>query len=59
MRYLFQQGVAVLLSWCLLLVGVEDALAFQSDQSISQPAQTAQQSPEQLQQLVAAHRVVP
>ena len=53
MRCFFQQGMAVLLSWCLLLVGVRDGIAFQDDPSMSQPVQAAQQSPEQLQQLVA------
>jgi hypothetical protein len=58
----FQQGMAVLLSWCLLLAGVGDGLAFQSDQynsQAAQPAQAAQQSPEQLQQLVAPIALYP
>jgi Protein of unknown function (DUF3300) len=59
MRHVFQQGMAVLLSWCLLLVGVGDAFAFQDDPSRSQPAQAAQQSPEQLQQLVAPIALYP
>jgi hypothetical protein len=56
MRYLFQQSVAVLLSLCLPLVGVGDAFAFQNDQSIPQ---AAQQSPEQLQQLIAPIALYP
>ena len=64
MRYVFQQGMAVLLSWCLILAGVGDGFAFQSDQSSSQPAssqpaQAVQQSPEQLQQLVAPIALYP
>src|SRR5437868_3552230 len=59
MRCFFQQGMAVLLSWCLLLVGVRDGIAFQDDPSMSQPVQAAQQSPEQLQELVAPIALYP
>jgi uncharacterized membrane protein YgcG len=59
MRF-FQQGMALSLSWCLLLVGVRDGFAYQADTSTSQqPPQAAQQSPEQLQQLVAPIALYP
>src|SRR5260370_21385463 len=58
MKYLFQQGMAVLLSWCLVLVGVADGFA-QSAPTNVEPAQAAQQSPEQLQQLVAPIALYP
>jgi hypothetical protein len=58
MRRYLQQGVALLLSWSLLFLGVTDGFAFQADAS-SQPAQAAQQSPEQLQQLVAPIALYP
>jgi hypothetical protein len=59
MRF-FQQGMALSLSWCLLLAGVRDGFAYQTDASISQsPPQAAQQSPEQLQQLVAPIALYP
>ena len=57
---LFQQAMALFLSWCLLLVGARDGFAFQADASIAQPPpQAAQQSPEQLQQLVAPIALYP
>ena len=57
---LFQQGMALLLSWCLLFVGVRDGFAYQTDASISQPPpQAAQQSSDQLQQLVAPIALYP
>src|SRR5260370_21765515 len=67
MRKFFQQSMAVFLSWTLLLVGVGDGFAGQSDPSAqpaqadpsSQPAQATQQSPEQLQQLVAPIALYP
>jgi hypothetical protein len=56
----FQQVMAIFLSWCLLLVGVGEGFASQSDTSTSQPPpQAAQQSPEQLQQLVAPIALYP
>src|ERR1700682_1817390 len=59
MRY-FQQGMAVFLSGCLLVVGVRDGFAYQIDASNSQPPpQAAQQSPEQLQELVAPIALYP
>jgi hypothetical protein len=52
--------MALFLSWCLLLVSVQDGLAHQTDTSISQPQpQAEQQSPEQLQQLVAPIALYP
>ena len=58
MRY-FQQGMALFLSWCLLLTGVPGGFA-QTDASSSQPPpQAAIQSPEQLQQLVAPIALYP
>src|ERR1700694_1305193 len=69
---LFQQGMALFLSWCLLVVGVRDGFAYQIDTSNSQPPtqaaqqspesqppQAAQQSPEQLQELVAPIALYP
>jgi hypothetical protein len=59
MRSFFQQGTAVLLSGCLLLAGAGDGFAFQNDPSVSQSAQAVQQSPDQLQQLVAPIALYP
>ena len=57
---LLQQGMALFLSWCLLLIGVRDGLAFEADPTTSQsPPQAAQQSPEQLEQLVAPIALYP
>ena len=57
---LFQQAMALLLSWSLILVGARDGFAYQDSASISQaPPQAAQQSPEQLQQLVAPIALYP
>jgi uncharacterized membrane protein YgcG len=56
---LFQQGIALFLCWCLVLVGVQDGFALQADASTSQPPQAAQQSSEQLQQLVAPIALYP
>jgi len=57
---LHQQGIALLLSWSLVLVDVRDGNAYQDNASISQaPPQAAQQSPEQLQQLVAPIALYP
>jgi hypothetical protein len=58
MRHVFQQGMALFLSWCLLLVSAGDGFAFQGDAS-SQPPQAAQQSVQQLQQLVAPIALYP
>src|SRR5882724_9646677 len=52
MRSVFQQGMAALLSWCLLLVGAADGFA-QGAPTNMEPPQAAQQNSEQLQQLVA------
>jgi len=59
MRRYLQQGIAFFLSWCLLLVGVVDGLAYPADAPSQQPAQAVQQSPEQLQQLVAPIALYP
>ena len=57
---LLQQSMAIVLSWCVVLAGVEDGFAYQTDASISQPqAQAAQQSSEQLQELVAPIALYP
>src|SRR6266436_9159362 len=53
------QGTALFLCGCLVLFGVREGFAFQTDQSVSQPPQAAQQSPEQLQQLVAPIALYP
>ena len=54
-----QQIVALFLSWSMILAGVRDAFAYQTDPSASQPPQAARQSPEQLQQLVAPIALYP
>jgi uncharacterized membrane protein YgcG len=52
--------MALFLSLCLLLMVVQDGFAYQADSSISpSPPQAAQQSPEQLQQLVAPIALYP
>src|SRR5882724_3349436 len=53
------QGMALFLCGCLVLFGVREGFAFQTDQSVSQPPQAAQQSPEQLQQLAAPIALYP
>ena len=54
----YRQGIAVFLSWCLVLAGAGDGFA--SPQSPAPaPPQAAQQSPEQLQQLVAPIALYP
>ncbi len=56
----FQQGMALFLCWCLVLVGVRNGFAYQTDPSLSQPPpQATQQSSEQLQQLVAPIALYP
>src|SRR5580698_160607 len=50
----FQQGIALLLSWCLVGVCVRDGFAYQNN-----PPQAAQQNPDQLQQLVAPIALYP
>jgi len=57
---LLQQGLALFLSGSLLLMGVPAGYAYQTDLSNSQPPpQAAQQSPDQLQQLVAPIALYP
>jgi hypothetical protein len=59
MRF-FQQGMALFLSWSLILLGGRDGFAYQTDASIAHPPpQAAQQSSEQLQQLVAPIALYP
>src|SRR5260370_25771725 len=56
---MFQQSVAIFLSWCLLIVGTQGSLA-QGDPSAPQsPPQATQQRPEQLQQLAAPIALYP
>jgi len=50
----FQQGMALFLSWCLIGVCARDGLAYQNS-----PPQAVQQSPDQLQQLVAPIALYP
>ena len=57
MRWYLQQGIALFLSCCLLLVCAGDGFARQA--APSQPPEAAQQSPEQLQQLVAPIALYP
>src|ERR1700731_4682983 len=55
-----QEHMALFLSWCLLFMGALDGFAFQADPSGSQSApQAAQQSTDQLQQLVAPIALYP
>src|SRR6266481_7204018 len=55
-----KQSLSVLLSFCLLFTTAPEALAYQGDQpSTEVPVQAAQQSPEQLQQLVAPIALYP
>jgi Protein of unknown function (DUF3300) len=53
---LFQQGIAVVLSWSLVLAGVQASV---QDGFAQAPAQALQQSPQQLQQLVAPIALYP
>src|SRR3984893_8079115 len=55
-----QKHMALFLSWCLILLGALDGFAFQTDASGSPSLpQAAQQSTEQLQQLVAPIALYP
>lgn len=56
---LSQQCMALFLSWSLVLLGARDGFAFQAGAAASQPPQAAQQSSEQLQQLVAPIALYP
>ncbi|HTA45913.1 MAG TPA: DUF3300 domain-containing protein [Bryobacteraceae bacterium] len=53
-----QQGIAIILSWCLLLVSAPEGFAFQTGES-QPPPQAAKQSVEQLQDLVAPIALYP
>src|SRR5947209_1991045 len=55
-----KQSLSILLSYCLLLATASEGLAAQADQSAAQPpVQAAQQTPDQLQQLVAPIALYP
>jgi hypothetical protein len=55
-----QQAMALVLSWCLFFAGVRDVFAYPADTPASQQLpQAAQQSPEQLEQLVAPIALYP
>ena len=57
---LLQPNMALFLSFCLLFIGAGGGFAYQTAPSVSQtPPQAAQQSPEQLQQLVAPIALYP
>jgi hypothetical protein len=57
---LLQQCMALSLCWSLVMVGGRDAFALGADASISQPPpQAVQESPDQLQQLVAPIALYP
>jgi Protein of unknown function (DUF3300) len=57
---LLQQSIALFLSWSIVLVGVGNGFAYQDDASISPPPpQAAQQSSDQLQELVAPIALYP
>ena len=59
-RNLIQQGLALILSWCLFFAGVRDVFAYPAGTSPQQPPpQAAQQSTEQLQQIVAPIALYP
>ena len=52
----FKRGLALLISWCVVLTSTRDVSAFQTPQF---PPQALQQGPEQLQQLVAPIALYP
>jgi uncharacterized membrane protein YgcG len=54
----FQKSMALLMSWCLVLVSLPEGFAFQAGE-LPSPPQAAKQSPEQLQQLVAPIALYP
>jgi uncharacterized membrane protein YgcG len=57
---LLQTSMALFLSWSLVLVGGRDGFAYQAGQPVSPPPlQAEQQSPEQLQELVAPIALYP
>src|SRR6202790_5012175 len=57
---LLQQSIALFLSWSLVVVGGQNGFAYQADASVAQPPpQAAQQSSEQLQELVAPIALYP
>jgi hypothetical protein len=59
MRF-FQQGIALSVCWCLLLAGVQNVFAYQTGVPTSpSPGQAVQESPQQLQDLVAPIALYP
>ena len=58
MRF-FRQSMVLSLCWCLLLAGVRDGFAYQTASSSQPVPEAVQQSPEQLQQLVAPVALYP
>src|SRR5258707_22989 len=56
---LLQQSMAIMLSWCLIVVAARDASAYQAQPFTSQPPQATQQNPQQLDQLVAPIALYP
>ena len=56
---LLKQTLAVFLSWCLVLGTAHVGFAEQTDQLAAPPVQAAQQTPEQLQQLVSPIALYP
>jgi uncharacterized protein DUF3300 len=57
---LLKQVMALFLSWSLVLIGGRSVLAYPADSSVSQPApQALQQTPEELQELVAPIALYP
>ena len=58
MKYRFQRGMAVFVSYCVLVVAAGNGFAYQASPS-SQPPQAAEQSAGQLQQLVAPIALYP
>src|SRR3979411_1502462 len=58
MRF-FQQGLALFLSWCLILVGIPNGFAQTEAPTAQAPPQAEQKSSQQLQQLVAPIALYP
>jgi Protein of unknown function (DUF3300) len=56
---LLQQGMALFLSWCLILIGGGEGFAYQTNPPASQPPQAVLETPQQLQQLVAPIALYP
>jgi uncharacterized membrane protein YgcG len=57
---LLRQSMALILSWALVLIGGQSGFSYQADPAASQPApQALQQTPEELQELVAPIALYP